>query len=259
MHERESATPPPRLEVFGNGFLGAIELSNHLGADGARNVQIGAREIVEPGERCDPRLVARHGERHLSGVGGLEHAGNRGGVRDLLIGHGRDQRLALGINEVGDRKVAQSGLSDQEGLQLRGIGAQAGGRIVQILGHVDRIGADHRAVLLEIGVHDVQRGIDDHPGACRHAIERSGERGRGRYRQQDSRQGCDDCEQTDDANVQPCPGLLVAPGSPEPRHIPGDDGDHRQDQQQVHEQKTADHVVTRHDRRQPRQNHLGDE
>jgi hypothetical protein len=90
-------------------------------------------------------------------------------------------------------------------------------------------------------------------------IETAIERDRGEDGEQDGRHHGDDAEQADDTDMELSAGDLSMAGEPQSRHLPGDDDDHRQHEQQVDE-KHADHdQVSGHDGREAGEDEIGGE
>ena len=193
----------------------------------------------------------RHEQGHLSRVGGAQQVLGRRDVGDPLVLDRRDFHRALAIDDVRHRQVAQAGLREHQLAEPARIARDGRCRLVEVLGHVDDVGADHLSVLVEIGVRHVQRVAHDRDGLLvEPVVERARERGGGGNRQQQGRQRGDQAEEDDDAGMQPRARHLLLPCAPQADAVHGDDGDHGHDQQQVHEQHDVDDALARCDRRQ---------
>ena len=250
---RELEAAPDLAQAFIGAHAGfrAPQVLHHLRIDAAGDVEIGVRVVAKLGQRRHAEGVLRHQQRHLPALGGADQMLGRGDVGDLLVlEHGHLHR-ALGVDHVGDRQVAQAGLGEHQLAKLARVVGDGGRRIVEVLGHVDDVGADHLAVLVEIGVRDIERVLHDRHGLLvEPVVERAREGGGGGNRQQQGRQRRDQAEQADDARVQPGAGHLLLPRPPQPYRVHGDDRDHGDDQQQVDEQNDVDDLFARRDRRQ---------
>ena len=172
----------------------------------------------------------------------------RGDVGDLLVlEHGLLHR-ALGIHDVGDGQIAQARLRKHQLAELARVAGDVRRRIVEVLGHVDDVGADHLPVLVQVGVRHVERVEHDRHGLLvEPVVECAREGGGGGNGEQQRRQRRDDAEEGDDAHVQARARNLLLPGAPQPHDVHRDDRHHRDHQQQVDEQDDVDDLLARHD------------
>ena len=183
------------------------------------------------------------------GGGSVGKFGNRGGG-------GED--LAIPVDEIGDGQRPDGGLRGEEIAEALRLRLHQLDRLVDVLGHGDGIGADHLAMLLEVGGRHVDRVLDDRLGADREPmIEAAVERDAGKDGEQDRRHDRDHAEQADDADMKLGACHLSLPGEPKSGHLPGDDDDHRQHEHEVDEEHAHHHAMRRHDGGEPGQDQIG--
>ncbi len=125
------------------------------------------------------------------------------------------QHLAAAVDQVGSRQRADGGLGLEEVAEaLRALPDELHG-LVDVLRHAERIGADHLAVLLQIGRGDVDRVLDDRLGARGEpVVEATVERHAGEHGKQDCRHDGDHTEQADNADMELRAGHVAASGEP---------------------------------------------
>ena len=212
--------PHPRLR--------APQVPHHFRVDAAGDVEIGVRVVAKLGQRGDAEGVARHQQRHLPALGRTDQVLRRSDVGDLLIlEHGHLHR-ALGIDHIGDGQVAQAGLRKHQLAKLARVGGDLRCRIVEVLGHVDDVGADHLPMLVQVGVRHVERVEHDRHGLLvEPVVEGTREGGGGGNGEQQGGHCRNQAEEQDDAGMQARAGYLFLPGAPQPHDVHRDDGHHR--------------------------------
>ncbi len=204
-------------------------------------------------------------------VGGEQHADLRIGLvdlgkarrvrqRDRLIGVdvGALDHRGVGADDDRGREPAHPRLRREELLEALALAVE------QRLGarHVERhrhdVAADHAGLVLQIGVGDDQRVLDDRPRAGREQpVEAAIEGDAGDQRDKNGRNGGDHREQRDDADVQPRRGPAAAARLHHQPDLAADDAEQQEHRQRVGEQQRDHDRVGRRDRCEIGQHHEG--
>ena len=182
----------------------------------------------------------------------------RGDVGDLLVLQDGHLHRTLGIHDIGNGKVAQARLRKHQIAELALVAGDRRRCIVEVLGHVDDVGADHLPMLVQVGVRHVERVEHDRHGLLVEPIvEGTREGGGGGNGEQQGGHCRDQAEEQDDAGMQARAGYLLLPRAPQPHDVHRDDGHHRDHEQQVDEQDDVDDLFARRDGRQIGQDQEG--
>ena len=186
--------------IFGDAGPGGAKLLQDARIHRADHVEIGVVEIVEALDGADHAGLAGSDDDDLPFLGELHRLLRGRAIREPRHGRRGGENLAAAVDQIGRRQCANGGLRVQEIAEALRLRAHELDRLVDVLGHAERVGADHLAVLLEIGGGDVDGILDDRLGADREPmVEAAVERDAGKDREQDRRHHGDDAEQADDA------------------------------------------------------------
>ena len=172
----------------------------------------------------------------------------RGDVGNFLVLQDGHLHRTLGIHHIGDGKVAQARLRKHQIAELALVARDRRCRIVEVLGHVDDVGADHLPMLVQVGVRHVERVEHDRHGLLvEPVVEGTREGGGGGNGEQQGGHCRNQAEEQDDAGMQARARYLFLPGAPQTHDVHRDDGHHRDHEQQVDEQDDVDHLFARRD------------
>ena len=246
--------------IFGDIGARRAQLLQHARVHRPDHIEIGIVEIIKTLDRADEARLARRDHDHLSFLGKVHRLLRRRAIGKFRHRGRGGEHPAVAVDEIGHGQSPDRGLGAQERAETLRLRAHQIDRLVDVLGHAERVGADDLTVLLKIGRSHVDRVLDDRLGADREPmIEAAVKRHAGEDREQDGGDDGDHAEQTDDTGMELGAGNLPPSREPKSADLPGDDSQHGEHEHEIDEQNAHDHEMRWHDGGETGQDGVGGE
>ena len=201
--------------ILGDGVLGALHIPHRAGVHEAPDEQIGVDEHLEANQRAHPVIGIAGEDDHLAVVG-LVHRLERNALQEKRKGQPRAPEhapVAAKHHDLGQRPERRLGY--QEPVEHGGAADQRAPGAVDIVGHGERIGADHLAMLVEIRLGHRERCAEGRlDPLAEPRFDAEVEEQDREHRDDDRRSDGDDAEQRHHPRVQPRSGRAPAAFEP---------------------------------------------